>query len=204
MIGTSISMEAEDPKGLVYPSISVCFSTGREFPPTVPTSDQYDDYELDLISGVVGCYQVDPSLYSTEEHNDWHYVRITWNDDGTFEWRNRAGYHWSLAPIPKGEDDWDTTKLQVGPECPYFKDGHTFAAVEWEGEPGHSVVSTIKGPWGEAFLREDACGPVNPFKTPPILSKMIKYVRRGLNDWDSEESIGNIEVLENRDTNAMN
>ena len=92
----------------------------------------------------------------------------------------------------------------MGPECPYFKNGYEFAAVEWEGEPGYSAVSTIKGPWEEAYLREQRCGPVNPFKTPPILSKMIISVRRGLNDWDSEESIGNIEVLENRYTIVMN
>ena len=106
-------------------------------------------------------------MYSTDEQNDWHYMVITWNNaTDTFDWRNRAGYHWSLTPIQKGDEDWDTTKLKVGPECPYFENGHEFAAVEWEGEPGYSVVSTIKGPWGEAFLREESCGPVNPFKTP--------------------------------------
>ena len=86
-------------------------------------------------------------------------MRITWNSaTDTFTWRNRAGVSWSLTPVPKGEDDWDTTKLKVGPECPYFKDGHESAAVEWEGDPGYSAVSAIKGPWKEAYLRQESCG----------------------------------------------
>ena len=82
-----------------------------------------------------------------------------WNPaTGYFTWQNRAGVKWSLKPIAKGEDDWDTSKLKVGPECPYFKDGHEFAAVEWEGDAGYSAVSTIKGPGEEAYLRQESCG----------------------------------------------
>ena len=86
-------------------------------------------------------------------------MRITWNPaTDTFTWGNRAGVKWSLTPIPKGEDDWDTTRLKVGAECPYFKDGHEFAGVEWEGDPGYSAVKIISGPWDEAYLRQESCG----------------------------------------------
>ena len=60
-------------------------------------------------------------LNSKDKQNDWHFVRITWNDaTGTFTWRNRAGAKWGLTPIPEGDDDWVTDKLEVGPECPYY------------------------------------------------------------------------------------
>ena len=103
-----------------------------------------------------------PQFYSTGQMNGWHLVQITWsNTTNTFTWYNHAGFSWSLTPIPKGNEDYDTTKLKVGPECPYFKKGHKkgeFAAVEWEGQPGYSDVSTIKGPWEEAYLRQESCG----------------------------------------------
>ena len=60
-------------------------------------------------------------LNSKDKQNDWHFVRITWNAaTDTFTWRNRAGVKWGLTPIPEGDDDWVTDKLEVGPECPYY------------------------------------------------------------------------------------
>ena len=101
------------------------------------------------------------TLYSKDKQNDWHFVRITWNAaTDTFTWRNRAGAKWGLTPIPKGEDDWVTDRLEVGPECPYYNSTrpHRYAGVEWEGEAGFSEVSRILGPWEEAYLKQETCG----------------------------------------------
>ena len=40
-------------------------------------------------------------------------------------------------------------------------------------------------------------------ETTPNITSMLFSVAYGQNDWDDEESIRNIEILENRDTNAM-
>ena len=57
--------------------------------------------------------------------------------------------------IPMG-GGWNTTHLAVGPDCLYFNDGHEFAGLEWQGESGASVLSTISGPHSELYQRE-AC-----------------------------------------------
>ena len=113
------------------------------------------------LPGIAGCYQIDPSLYSTEKQNlnDWHFVQISWDDTtGTFTWLNNAGVSWALTPIPSG-DRWDTTNLAVGPDCPYYYSfyyPYKFASLEWEGMPGRSTVLAIKGPGGEPYLRKAA------------------------------------------------
>ena len=126
---------------------------------------------------------------TSPDRNDWHYAEVTWNESAkAFNWRNRDGFQWSLKPISMGNGKWDTTKLKVGPECPYSYDnypdnGYKFAVVTWKGEPGHSKVNRIR--WdgesrrGEEYLREESCGPVNPFKTgtfvpPPPWSSPTK------------------------------
>ena len=101
-------------------------------------------------SVVIGCYE------TAHPSNDWHYVQITWNENaGTFTWKNRAGATWSLTLIPMG-DEWNTTNLAVGPECPYYNSGHKFAGLEWKGIPGASEISTVRGPWNEPYQRK-AC-----------------------------------------------
>ena len=97
------------------------------------------------------------TLCRPDQETDWHFVQITWDlDTLSFKWRNRGGVSWSLLPIHTGED-WDTTKLEAGPDCPYLEAGHKFAAAEWEGNPGHSNVSAIVGPWGEVYFRQQSC-----------------------------------------------
>ena len=84
-------------------------------------------------------------------------MQITWDENaGSFTWLNRAGVSWSLSAIPMGDDAWSTENLAVGPDCPYFNSGHTFAGLEWQGEPGASELSTISGPHSELYQRE-AC-----------------------------------------------
>ena len=64
-------------------------------------------------------------------------IVVTLYSTGTFTWRNRAGVSWSLSPIPSGEKDWDTSKLEVGPECPYFDAGplpHKYGCETFEKE----------------------------------------------------------------------
>ena len=98
----------------------------------------------------------------------------------------------------KGEGAWDTAKLKLGPDCPYFENGHEFVAVEWRGEPGDSVVSSIKGGWEVAYLRERSCGPVNPFKPPtgavpaPKLSPSTKSGRIDVIISDYQRDVGGL------------
>ena len=71
--------------------------------------------------------------------DDWYYVKITWNaGSNTFTWQNRAGLSWTLTPLVGG-GGWDTAKLAVGNENPYYNDGYTFAAIEWVGQ-AHVVI----------------------------------------------------------------
>ena len=106
-----------------------------------------------VISGIIGCYHIDFTLYFGKEVNDWHFVTITWNRErSAFTWQNKAGATWTLKPIII-DGEWDTTKLAVGVDCPYYApaewgDGYKFADLEWEGVPGSSNVSTIRGPSG--------------------------------------------------------
>ena len=56
--------------------------------------------------------------------NDWHYVDISYDSTtDEYTWGNRAGVEWTLYPT----DDYLT--LRVGEDCPYFKKGHTEAAL---------------------------------------------------------------------------
>ena len=101
------------------------------------------------LSGIVGCYE------RPKPTNSWHSVKITWDEiHGTFKWENHAGVTWSLALIPYG-DGWNTNKLAVGPECPYFNNGHEFAGLVWSGHPGDSKLLSIIGPGNEAYLGKE-------------------------------------------------
>ena len=107
-----------------------------------------------VISGIIGCYQIDSVIYGPEKQNDWHLVNITWNmATSAFTWKNKAGSSWTLTQIFINSEKLDTTKLAVGPDCPYYYFGYRFADLEWKGVPGSSDVSTINGPWEEPYQR---------------------------------------------------
>lgn len=83
--------------------------------------------------------------------NDWHFVTIS-NPSGDgyhFEWTNRAGVSWSLAP-DYGFNDYGGERLNdfnVGPDCPYYGDGHTNANLRYKQNGG--ALKKVYGPWDE-------------------------------------------------------
>ena len=101
-----------------------------------------------VISGIIGCYQIDPALIDPTQQNSYHSGNITWNKEtSAFIWKNKAGASWTLTLIFI-DGELDTTRLAVGHDCPTYQNGYKFAALEWEGVPGSSNVSTIRGPSG--------------------------------------------------------
>lgn len=110
-----------------------------------------------LIAGVVGFYDIDRSLHPEgDDHEDWHEVEIVWDSaKESFMWQTKAGVRWSLTPVHETNDmgGWDTTKLVVGEDSPYYKEGSHFATVEWGMVEGAWVVTGINGPWDEPYLR---------------------------------------------------
>ena len=89
-----------------------------------------------LIAGVEGVYEISHDLYPTGR-NDWHHVEIIFDHDkGSFTWENLAGVRWTLSPI-QGFGGWDTSKLSVGSDNPYFNEGYTFASIEWVSSEYH-------------------------------------------------------------------
>lgn len=97
------------------------------------------------LNGILGkyeCHEYD----GTPNKNDYHYVTISRVSDVELEWTTKGGVKWKLTATP------DRTKLSVGPESPYFKDGYyTVAEVAWEG----SHVSGLYGP-GHQFFKKYA------------------------------------------------
>ena len=89
-----------------------------------------------LIPGVIGYYKIDTTRASQDRDTNWDFVEITWNAASqTFTWANLAGVSWTLTPI-SGSGGWDTTKLAVGNDNPYFTEGYTFATIEWVSSEG--------------------------------------------------------------------
>ena len=116
-----------------------------------------------FVSGIIGCYQ------RANPDNDWHHVQITWDEDAdTFTWENRAKQNWSLTLIPLG-GGWNTTNVAVGPENPYTN-AHKFAGLEWQGVPGASELSAIRGPSNEAYQRTACPGKYHTPQRPDIFS----------------------------------
>lgn len=95
------------------------------------------------LNGILGkyeCHEYD----GTPNKNDYHYVTVSRVSDVELEWTTRGGVKWKLTATP------DRTKLSVGPESPYFKDGYyTVAEVVWDG----GRVSGIYGPGHELFQK---------------------------------------------------
>jgi hypothetical protein len=95
---------------------------------------------IPLLLGNYECHK-----YDAEGKNDYHYVTISKVNDTTLKWSNRAGVSWMLSLID------DKTKLDVGNDCPYFKDGHKQVTVVWEG----SQVSGLVGPFDELYSKSN-------------------------------------------------
>ena len=87
--------------------------------------------QKNLVDGVTGFYQIDLSMAPSKRDRNWDAVQVTWSKDtNSFTWTNKAGVSWSLKPV-SGMGGFDTTKLLVGNENPYFRDGYTSAKIEW-------------------------------------------------------------------------
>jgi len=94
-----------------------------------------------LLADVVGTYEC--HLYDgTQNKNDWHYVTIM-AGGSRLRWSNRAGVSWMLTPRADGN-------LDVGEECPYYKNEHTVCQVVRNSADS---VTSLLGPWGEAYDR---------------------------------------------------
>ena len=114
-------------------------------------------YILSVFSGIIGCYHVDDALFGPKDKNEYHFVNITWNrGTSVFTWKTKAGASWTLKPIFI-DGKLDTTQLAVGHDCPYYKDGYKFAALEWEGLPGSSNITTINSHHNEMYQRYPSC-----------------------------------------------
>ena len=110
-----------------------------------------------VISGIIGCYQIDIAHYGPKEQNRYHLVNITWNrGTSDFTWKNKAGASCILTPIFI-DGKFDTTRLAVGLDCPWYKDTYKFATLKWDGVPGSSNVTNIGGPLNEVFQRYPSC-----------------------------------------------
>ena len=122
-----------------------------------------------VISGIIGCYKIESAFYFPEVAKNWHFINITWNrETNAFTWTNKAGVSWTLTPIFI-DSELDTTRLALGLDCPYYKDENKYATFVWEGLPGSSNVSIIKGmrelyhpcsynPKGMYFPLNECCG----------------------------------------------
>jgi hypothetical protein len=78
------------------------------------------------------------------EKNNWHYVTLVRTSDTTLKWTNRAGASWTLTTTS------NRTKLDVGEDCPYFKEGHTQVTVVWSG----NQVLGLYGPGNALYDRD--------------------------------------------------
>ena len=91
---------------------------------------------LPPIVGTYECHKYD----GTENKNDWHYVTIK-AEGSQLRWSNRAGVSWMLTPRADGN-------LDVGKECPYYKNRHTVCQVVRNSA---GSVTSLLGPWGEPY-----------------------------------------------------
>ena len=86
--------------------------------------------------GTYECHKYD----GTNNKNDWHYVTIK-AEGSQLRWSNRAGVSWMLTQRADGN-------LDVGKECPYYKNGHTVCQVVRNSA---GSVTSLLGPWGEPY-----------------------------------------------------
>jgi hypothetical protein len=90
--------------------------------------------------------------------NDWHFVQLVASGSG-FKWTNKAGVSWTLT-LQGGQDLHSSTiLLDVGSDCPYFKQGYTVAKlIRKENE------TILLGPGNEEYRLEGDLKK-NPYKT---------------------------------------
>ena len=68
---------------------------------------------------IVACILKEGRYDRRPVENNWHLVQISKISEGKYEWKNSAGAAWYLFEIP-GESN----VVEVGKECPYYKDGY--------------------------------------------------------------------------------
>jgi len=74
-------------------------------------------------------------------------------DGRIFEWKNRAGVSWTLAPNMNFLDQPHNAGVRigdfdVGTNCPYYNDGHKNADLKYNA---NGTLYNVKGPWGEVY-----------------------------------------------------
>jgi len=94
-----------------------------------------------FVTSILGKYECHE--YDEEGKNDWHYVTISQVNNSTLKWSNRAGVSWTLYLTE------DKTKLDVGRDSPYFKDGHREVTVVWE----RGQILGLMGPGNELYRK---------------------------------------------------
>ena len=76
-------------------------------------------------------------------------------------WTNKKGYSWTLT-----KKSFSPDTLEVGPECPYYKKGHTEATLEFDT---NGEVFGILGPHGSSYVK-----PFNPPSDNKIVGHFIR------------------------------
>ena len=92
------------------------------------------------------CYLKEGSYARQPAEVESHFVEISKMSDGKYKWKNSANVEWYLIPVAS-EDNL----LEVGKECPYYKDGYTSAYFNENG---------IYGPFDDFYVYQG-----NYFKT---------------------------------------
>ena len=76
--------------------------------------------------------------YEDGGKNEYHYVTVSMIKGKKYVWRNAAGVTWALYKH-------NNTGLRVGRNCPYYKNGYTFAKFTKNG---------VYGPGNEFYKKE--------------------------------------------------
>ena len=84
------------------------------------------------------CYLKEGSYARQPAEVESHFVEISKMSDGKYKWKNSANVEWYLIPVAS-EDNL----LEVGKECPYYKDGYTSANYDENG---------IYGPFDDFYV----------------------------------------------------
>ncbi|MCH2223885.1 MAG: hypothetical protein MK066_03875 [Crocinitomicaceae bacterium] len=110
--------------------------------------------------------------YDAGGKNNWHYVTIKKDDNGTYVWENNANRSWSLYPT--------TSPLifKVSENCPYFKTYKTAKAVI----DSNNAILGIWGPSNEFYSFEEA---LKPNENKPTKQKQVSF-NQVLNHGDRE------------------
>jgi hypothetical protein len=63
--------------------------------------------------------------------NNWHLVEISIKSPGKLQWKNKAGVKWTLTA-----QSGNGNVLEVGTDCPYYKNGYTLTTFNSTGIVG--------------------------------------------------------------------